>query len=155
VWLDDAAGAVIKSSGWSELLAEELTGLLLVISFGSGAVDGVSQGIGAKSSSESSGSRLLGLLCVSWAKDFSEFWNCLLGHKLHSNADIALHESAQVGEKWLSLVLVVELICLLWAREFTHLQLSNRETVLVDSINNFSCLGVTVWLNHSKSPGGS
>jgi hypothetical protein len=48
-------------------------------------------------------------------------------------------------------MLIVELVCELWLSEFAHFQLRNGITVLVDSINNFTSLSVTVWLDHSES----
>lgn len=48
-------------------------------------------------------------------------------------------------------MLLVEIIGLLGFVESTHLQLRNGETVLVDSINNFAGLSVTVWFDHGES----
>lgn len=47
-------------------------------------------------------------------------------------------------------MLFVELVRLLRLGEPTHLQLRNGETVLVNSIDNFAGLSVTVWLDHSE-----
>lgn len=118
-------------------------------------MDCISHGIRSKSSSEGSWSLLLGLLSVGWTQDISEPGDGILCHQLHTGADIALHISIEVGEEWLATVLLVELVGLLGLAEPTHLQLGNGETVLVNGINNFSGLSVTVWFDHGKCSSGS
>jgi hypothetical protein len=48
-------------------------------------------------------------------------------------------------------MLSIKLIGLLNLREFAHLQFRNGETVLINSINNFTSLSVTVRFDHSES----
>jgi hypothetical protein len=62
-----------------------------------------------------------------------------------------LHVGTEIREEWLSSVLVIELVGLLWVGELAHLQLRNGETVLVDSIDDLTSLSVTVWLDHGES----
>ena len=45
----------------------------------------------------------------------------------------------------------IKLISLLNLREFAHLQLRNGETVLINSINDFTSLSVTVRFDHCES----
>jgi hypothetical protein len=70
--LDDAAGAVVEGGSGAELLAEEETGLSLVVGCGSGAVDCVSHGVRSENGSESTRGNLFGFLGVGWTKDVSE-----------------------------------------------------------------------------------
>jgi hypothetical protein len=62
-----------------------------------------------------------------------------------------LHVGTEIREEWLSFVLVIELVGLLWVGELAHLQLRNGETVLIDSIDDLTSLSVTVWLDHGES----
>jgi len=48
-------------------------------------------------------------------------------------------------------MLSIKLIGLLNLREFAHLQFRNGETVLINSINDFTSLSVTVRFDHSES----
>ena len=153
--LDDAAGAVVEGSRWSKRLAEELPAFLLVVSLGGTAMDGVSHGVRAESSSETPWSSFLGILSVSWADKIAETTNGALSYQLHTRDHIALHVGREIGEKWLASMLIVKLVSLLRLAKSAHLQLGNGETVLINSINNFACLCVTVRLDHSESSGGS
>lgn len=47
-------------------------------------------------------------------------------------------------------MLLIKLISKLWPREFTHLKFRNGETVLINGVDNFSSLSVTVRLDHGK-----
>ena len=52
-------------------------------------------------------------------------------------------------------MLIVELVGLLRIGELAHFQFGNGETVLINCIDDLSSLGITVWLHHGESPGGS
>ena len=153
--LDNAAGAVVESCSGAKRLSEELSSFLLIVSFCSRPVDCVSHCIRSECSSKRVWSSLLGFLSIGWTKDISESGDSSLRDKFHSSADITLHVGTEIWEEWLSFMLVIELIGLLWACELAHFQLRNGETVLVDCINNLTSLSVTVWFHHGKGPWGS
>jgi hypothetical protein len=122
----------------------------LVVRGSAAAMHSVSKAVSAKNWSQSSRHILFGRWSLSWSHKLSEGSNCVVLNQLHASDDIALHEGSQIAKEGLSLMLLIELLCLLGACELAHLQFWNIETVFVDGVNNLASLSVTVRLDHAK-----
>ena len=94
--LNNAAGAVVESSSGGKRPSEELSSLLLIVSFASRPVDCVSHSIRSKCSSKRVWSNLLGFLGIGWTKNISKFGDSSLRDKFHSSTDITLHVSTEI-----------------------------------------------------------
>jgi hypothetical protein len=80
VGLDDAAGAVVKNSGWGEILREEKACLSLKVTASGRSVHSISHGIGSEGCSDGARGSLLGLLRISWPNYTSKARHCIFGH---------------------------------------------------------------------------
>lgn len=152
MWLDDTASTVIESSCWSELLWKEKFTFSVEISSCGTSVDTIPHGVRAKHSSKSIWSLCFSFLRIGRSNEISEFIDSILLNKFKACNNVTLHVGVQIWEKWLSFMLLVELVGLLRFREFAHFQFWNGETVLVDCINDFTSLSVTVRLDHAECP---
>ena len=148
--LDNATGAIIESSSWTEGFREEKLWFFIKISICGTSMDSISHGIRPEICSKRIWISSFGFLRISWAKNCSESSNSIFLNELHTSDNITLHISVQIREEWLAHMLFIESIGLLRFGEFAHLQFWNRETVFVNSINDFAGLSVTVWFNHGE-----
>lgn len=114
-----------------------------------GSVNTVSNVVTSESSSEWSWSIHLGLRRLSWSNNLSPPVNSIVTNYLHTSDYITWEERGNVREERFSLVFSIELLCSLLI-EPRHLEFCNIESICVNSVDHFSCLGVNIWLNHSE-----
>ena len=94
VRLDDAAGAVIESSCWRELLWKVKLRFFGEVALVSGSVDSISHSIRSKSSSQGVWGISLSVLRVGWAKSRSQRVDSIVLDELHSSDNLWLHVGA-------------------------------------------------------------
>jgi len=109
----------------------------------------ISQAIGAVSGSKSTGSMHFSLDWVSRSNDASPLVNSTFSHDFHASANVTLQEGTQFTEERLWLMLTVKSVCSLSIKAW-HFKLADNKTVLVNWVNDLSCVSVDVGLDHSK-----
>ena len=153
--LNDAASAVVEGCSWAELTREVKSSLSSEVSSRSRAMEGVPHSISAEPGSQGGWSISLGGGSISWSKNTSECLDGIVSYEFHASYDIRLHEGGQIAEERSSLVLLVELVGQLGLVELGHLKVRDSETALIDGIDDFARLSVTVGFDEGKGSAGS
>jgi len=109
----------------------------------------ITQAIGAISGSKGAGGIHFSLDWVSRSNDVSPLVNSTFSHNLHASANITLQEGTQFTEERLWLVLTVKSVRSLSIKAW-HFKLADNKTVLVNWVNDLSCVSIDVGLDHSK-----
>ena len=113
-------------------------------------MDTVLSVISAKAGTQGIGSFSAGRFCASGTDSCAPLLHSVLSDELHSNRNITGDKRLQVGEEFLILVLSVEAFGRL-PGEARHLELVDRETLTLNTVNNLAHLSVAVGLDHGKS----
>ena len=112
-------------------------------------MDTVLSVIGAKAGTQGIGSFGAGRFCASGTDSCAPLLHSVLSDELHSNRNITGDKRLQVGEEFLILVLCVEAFGRL-PGEARHLELVDRETLTLNTVNNLAHLSVAVGLDHGE-----
>lgn len=93
---------------------------------------------------------LFGVKCVDGPNSLSPPLNCVFCDQFNASDNIACYEVHKSVEKWLALMLSVELPGALGS-EPCHLELAYHETTLVDCIDDLSGAVIGIWFDHCES----